>query len=112
MTAVCHVRGCYGIHHSVPFGQDSTYSWATASCCTICERKGYLCIAGCRLKKALDNRVKLKHHNYRMHGITPGLDLDHSFMFDGSGSDTDDVIGRRLVVPPIILQSNSLQSFL
>jgi hypothetical protein len=111
MTAVCHVRGCYGIHHSVPFGQDSTYSWATASCCTICERKGYLCIAGCRLKKALDNRVKLKHHNYRMHGITPGLDLDHSFMFDGSGSDTDDVIGRRLVVPPIILQSKALQSF-
>jgi hypothetical protein len=31
-------------------------------------------------------------------------------MFDGSGSDTDNVIGQRLVLP-IILQSNTLQSF-
>jgi hypothetical protein len=58
MSAVCHMRGCYGIHHSVSFGQDSTYSWATALCCTICERRGYLCIAGSALRKALDSCVK------------------------------------------------------
>jgi hypothetical protein len=110
--AACHVRGCYGIHDILPFGQDSYYSWATASCCNICKRKGYVCVAGCLLRKAIDSRVKLKKHNYTKHQTTPAFDLDHTFtMFDGSGSFSDEV-GDHGLVPPITLQSNALQSFL
>ena len=111
VMSVCHVRGCYGIHDAVAFGQDSTYPWATASCCNICKRRGYLCIAGCFLRKALDSRVKLKHHNYRMHPTIPGLDLDDTFMFDGIGSTNDDVLCPRVVLP-IIMESKALQYFL
>jgi hypothetical protein len=109
--AVCHVRGCYGMHDALPLGQDSYYSWATASCCNICKRRGFLCVAGCSLRKALDSRVKLKQHNYTKHQTTQSFDLDHTFMFDGSGSVSDEVVQHRLV-PPIILQSNALQCFL
>jgi hypothetical protein len=109
--AVCHVRGCYGMHDSLPFGQDSYYSWATASCCNICKRRGFFCVAGCSLRKALDSHGKLKQHNYTKHQTTQSFDLDHTFMFDGSGSVSDEVVEHRLV-PPIILQSNALQCFL
>jgi hypothetical protein len=76
--AVYHVHGCCGMHDSIPFGQDVTYSWVTASCCNICKRRGYICIAGCCLRKALDSDVKLKHHNYRMHQTTQASNLDHT----------------------------------
>jgi hypothetical protein len=74
--------------------------------------KGYVCVAGCSLQKAIDYRVKLKKHNYTKHRTTQAFDLDNTFtVFDGSGSFSDE-LGEHGLVPPITFQNSTLQSSL
>ncbi len=109
---LCHVRGCFGIHRPLPLGQDTTYAWATLSECDECKRRGYVCIAGCCLRKAIESRVRLKYHNYKKHQTKPDMDQDHTFMVDEEESDVDHCSINLPVIPPIMLLSTALQSFI
>jgi hypothetical protein len=82
--------------------------WATATLCNVCCCRGYICLDGCLLRKALKTRYQLKRHHYYKHS-------DPSIVGDSSSPDWfdephDDVFIP--VLPPAILCSMSLQRFL
>lgn len=107
MFVKCFIRNCHGLHDPIPTLLDNTYTWATASLCNVCSARGYICLDGCSLRKAFETRHQLKFHNYRKHH-------DHDTSGDMATVDWMDHQDSlsQLVVPPVVLQSNALQSFL
>ena len=108
MQSHCFVRNCHGLHDPIPCVQDATYMWATSTLCNVCRCRGYMCLNGCKLRKALASRRQLQQHNYRKH---QNLFSSDDMAFDDDIMDNEDYLAAN-TVPPVVLQSPSLQVFL
>jgi hypothetical protein len=107
--ALCYARTCHGLHDPITGKADAMFSWAHASCCSVCSRTGFVCGQGCVLKKALHTRSDLSRHNYRRHlveartagelGLCP--DVDYSVEDISAGS-----------IQAVSLHSKALQLFI
>ena len=100
MESRCFVRNCHGLHDPIPCGQDATYMWATSTLCSVCRCRGYTCLDGCILRKALESRRQLQQNNYRKHQnqySSGDMGWDDDVM-----DDDDDLVA--VTVPPVVLQ--------
>ena len=109
--AACPSRGCHGLHDPIANGNDSTYYWAMATRCSVCQRNGYVCSEGCVIFKAFDSRMHLAKHNHRKHLVQESLtvypDCDWSPMCQVIVANDGPV-----PIPLIRLHSVALQSFI
>jgi hypothetical protein len=110
-SAVCYGKDCVGIHYLATVGKDLTFAWAHLASCNMCKRRGYLCIEGCVLRKAIDTRAQLKRHHYRKYSKWVDNDVDLLFPIADSKLDNEEP-SRFQAIPPIVLKSQILQSFL
>ena len=55
--------------------RDVKYPWASASICGMCGGRGYVCIAGCALRKVMSSRIQLTRHNFKHHRLE---DMNHA----------------------------------
>ncbi len=81
--------------------------WATATLCNVCFARGYICLDGCSLRKALETRLQLKQHNKDKH--TPRNAVDNITSPDWMDPEEEFI---PLLVPPAVLRSKALQDFL
>jgi hypothetical protein len=109
----CYVPRCHGNQVPVPGGQHATYSWAHASCCTRCQRIGYVCMESCTLRKAMETRRQLRDHHYTQHfEQTSAAVVEYPVETTCDASEDMDAINIPPEVPLIVLHSTALQTFL
>jgi hypothetical protein len=112
IMSLCPVTGCHGLHDPIGGTVDPRFSWASATRCSVCYCQGYVCGAGCLLRRAFVGRKQLSDHNTRKHASTAMLTTNVSWFGDVTNDDNSEDTDLVCPVPAVSFSSKGLQIFL